>query len=112
MNIWPALLTAADLLSSRINAMQVLGCPLYLINKDYYYAFMAWTKQCFGLFMTTICQWWSPTTVRISGDSSVSGQLRQTPDGRLECAFPERIVLLANHQVSDVKAYVVSSKMI
>ena len=60
---------------------------------------MSWTKQSFGLLITTLCQWWSPTTLRISGDKSVRGQLSQTRDGRLQCRFPERIVILANHQV-------------
>lgn len=37
--------------------------------------------------------------VRISGDASVAGQLRKTPDGRVECLFPDRLVMIANHQV-------------
>lgn len=37
--------------------------------------------------------------VRISGDASVSGQLRKTADGRLECHFPDKMVMIANHQV-------------
>jgi lysocardiolipin and lysophospholipid acyltransferase len=37
--------------------------------------------------------------VRISGDESVKGQLRKTKDGRLECDFPDRMVMIANHQV-------------
>lgn len=72
---------------------------MYFINKDIYYAWMALTKQSFGLLVTTMTQWWSPTVVRISGDASVAGQLRKTEDGRLECDFPDRIVLIANHQV-------------
>lgn len=78
---------------------QLLGTPLYLFQKDWYYAWMAFTKQHFGLLITTMTQWWSPTLVRISGDETVRGQLRQTADGRLECDFPERLILIANHQV-------------
>jgi hypothetical protein len=37
--------------------------------------------------------------VRLSGDASVAGQLRKTPDGRVECHFPDRMVMIANHQV-------------
>lgn len=73
--------------------------PLYWINKDLYYAYMALTKQSFGLLIATMTQWWSPTVVRISGDASVVGQIRRTADGRVECSFPERLVLIANHQV-------------
>jgi lysocardiolipin and lysophospholipid acyltransferase len=60
---------------------------------------MAISKQATGIFMTTMTQWWSPTKIRVSGDESVRGQLRQTEDGRLECSFPERLVLIANHQI-------------
>lgn len=36
--------------------------------------------------------------VRISGDASVAGQLRKTEDGRAECDFPQRLIMIANHQ--------------
>lgn len=78
---------------------QLIGAPLYFYEKDLFYAWMAMTKQHFGLVLTTMTQWWAPTTVRISGDESVRGQLRQTEDGRFECDFPERMVLVSNHQV-------------
>ncbi|KAI4138382.1 MAG: hypothetical protein LQ341_004694 [Variospora aurantia] len=82
-----------------VNATQFLGSPLYVINKDYYYAYMALTKQSFGIFIITITQWFLPTIIRISGDSSVRGQLVQTKSGRLETRFPERLVMIANHQL-------------
>lgn len=44
-------------------------------------------------------QWWSPTIVRVSGDKSLPKQLFQKPDGNLECRFPKRLVLMANHQL-------------
>lgn len=78
---------------------QFLGVPLYLINKNWYYAYMATTKESFGIFVTTLTNWWAPTVVRISGDASVAGQLRKTADGRVECDFPDRLVMMANHQV-------------
>jgi hypothetical protein len=37
--------------------------------------------------------------VRISGDASVAGEVRKTKDGRVECHFPDRMVMIANHQV-------------
>jgi 1-acyl-sn-glycerol-3-phosphate acyltransferase len=78
---------------------QLIGAPLYFYDKNLYYAWMAMTKQHFGLVLTTMTQWWAPTTVRISGDETVRGQLRQTEDGRIECDFPERMVLISNHQI-------------
>lgn len=82
-----------------IHGAQLLGSPLYFYSKDYYYAYMALTKQYFGLFATVGTQRWSPTVIRVSGDSSVKGELLQRSDGRLECAFPDRMVLIANHQI-------------
>ena len=82
-----------------IHGAQLLGAPLYFVNRDYFYAYMALTKQYFGLLVTTMTQWWSPTIVRISGDKSVAGQLKQSADGMLSVDFPERIVLIANHQL-------------
>jgi lysocardiolipin and lysophospholipid acyltransferase len=84
---------------NRIVATQFIGVPLYWINRDLYYAYMALTKQSFGIFVTTLTQWWSPTVVRISGDASVAGEVRKTKDGRVECHFPDRMVMIANHQV-------------
>ena len=82
-----------------MNATQVIGAPLYFYDKEWYYAWMALTKQHCTLLLVTMQQWWTPTTVRVSWDKSVRGQLRQTDDGRLECDFPERLVLIANHEV-------------
>lgn len=79
---------------------QIMGCPLYYYNKDWFYAWMAVTKQQFGVVITTMTHFWAPVKMRVSGDESVRGQLRKTEDGRLECDFPERMVLIANHQVS------------
>ncbi len=78
---------------------QYLGLPLYYLNHDYYYAYIAMTKQSFGLLIITLSQWFSPTVIRLSGDKSVRGQLLETNDGRLQTDFPERIVLMANHQL-------------
>jgi lysocardiolipin and lysophospholipid acyltransferase len=60
---------------------------------------MALTKQSFGLLLTTGTHWWGPTVIRISGDASVAGQIKQMPDGLVEFSFPERMVMIANHQI-------------
>jgi len=82
-----------------IVATQFIGAPLYWVNRDLYYAYMALTKQSFGIFVTTLTQWWAPTVIRISGDSSVAGQFGTTPDGLAECRFPDRLIMIANHQL-------------
>lgn len=82
-----------------IFATQLVGSPLYVINKNWFYTYMAYTKQCFALVITALTQWSCPTLLRASGDASVRGQLHLSPDGLLETRFPERLVLIANHQV-------------
>lgn len=82
-----------------INITQFIGAPLYWINRDLYYAYMALTKESFGLLITTMTNIWGPTTIRISGDQSVAGQIHRTLDGRVEFDFPDRMVMIANHQV-------------
>lgn len=60
---------------------------------------MAFTKQDFGLVITALTEWWCPTSMRVSGDESVRGQIQLTDGGRLKMQFPERLVLMSNHQV-------------
>ncbi|ODM23536.1 hypothetical protein SI65_01125 [Aspergillus cristatus] len=78
---------------------QLIGTPLYVINKDWYYLYMAMTKQAFGLVITALIEWGCPTPVRVCGDASVRGQIHLLEDGRLKTQFSERMVLVANHQV-------------
>lgn len=82
-----------------INLSQFLGTPLYLINEDWYNAWIAFTKQSFGLLTMTLTQTFAPTKVIVSGDASVRGQLLKSADGNLILDFPERLVLIANHQI-------------
>ena len=82
-----------------INMSQFLGTPLYLVNEDWYNAWIAFTKQSFGLLTMTLTQAFAPTKVIVSGDASVRGQLKRRPDGNLNLDFPSRLVLMANHQI-------------
>lgn len=87
------------MIAIRIVISEFVGIPLYWIKREWYYKNIALAKEAFGTTITCMTKWWSPTVIRISGDESVRGQLHQLPDGRLECNFPERIILIANHQV-------------
>ncbi|ETI19508.1 hypothetical protein G647_09342 [Cladophialophora carrionii CBS 160.54] len=82
-----------------INISQFLGSPLKSINEDWYNAWIAFTKQSFGLLTMTLTQTFAPTKVVVSGDESVRGQLLKSADGNLILDFPERLVLIANHQI-------------
>lgn len=92
----PGLQLTAD---TRIHLTQLIGSPLYFVNREWYYAYMAMTKRHFAIVTSLMTHIWGPTTIRISGDESVAGQIRPTEDGGVECHFPERMVLIANHQV-------------
>lgn len=76
-----------------------MGAPLKLIDPQFYDGYMAYTKECFAILVTCLTQWWAPTVVRVSGDSSMIGQLIKQKDGSLECKFADRMVLMANHQL-------------
>ncbi|KAI5303290.1 emp24p/erv25p- protein [Ascosphaera pollenicola] len=79
---------------------QLVGCPLLLIRRRWFDAYIARTKASFGLVITAVTQWGAPTPVRISGDRSVKGQFGLDASGKiLKTQFPERLVMIANHQV-------------
>lgn len=82
-----------------IHITQWIGTPLYLWSKDHYYAWMALTKQSFALCLMALVKAFCPTTLWVSWDESMRGQLRKTKDGLLETSFPERIILMSNHQI-------------
>lgn len=78
---------------------QLAAVPLYFISRRYFNSYIAMTKRLFGLTITALTQWCSPTPIRVSGDKSVHGQFGVTKTGRLQTYFPERLVLISNHQV-------------
>ncbi len=65
---------------------------------------MSMTKRSFAIIIIAMTRIWGPTTIRISGDESVSGQIKATNDGRVQFDFPERMVMIANHQVCRLQA--------
>ncbi|KAF2858171.1 acyltransferase-domain-containing protein [Piedraia hortae CBS 480.64] len=82
-----------------LHGSQYMGASLYLWSRRRYYAWMAMTKEHFGLLITSMTQTWSPTTLRISGDASMAGLMEKQADGMLRLRLGERIVLMANHQI-------------
>jgi lysocardiolipin and lysophospholipid acyltransferase len=78
---------------------QLIGAPLYLIDRQKYYAYMAFSKESFALVTVMMTQLWGPTLIRFSGDPDVTSQIRRNEDGTVEFSFPERMVLIANHQI-------------
>lgn len=91
--------STSQLTHHSISASQFLGAPLKLIDPQFYDGYMAYTKECFAILITCLTQWWAPTVVRVSGDSTMVGQLIKRKDGSLQCNFADRMVLMANHQL-------------
>ena len=82
-----------------IQMNQIMGLPLLLYKKAWFYAWIARTKQQFGMVCVTITQWFAPTTVVVSGDASCAHQINKGKYGQLETAFDERMILISNHQI-------------
>lgn len=99
--IFRAVASVGWLLSSCmfISFTQFVGAPLYYYSKPLFYSWMSLTKQSFAIILITVTQFFSPTVLRVSWDSSLRGQFRKGPNGLLQTTFPERIVLMANHQI-------------
>ena len=88
-----------NLCAAVIHTNQLIMALFYFVNKTYFNAFMTYTKQQFGIVISTVTQWFTPTLIRVSGDASVAGQITRSRDGRLVTKFPERLVLMSNHQI-------------
>ena len=82
--------------------------PLYIISRDSYYRYMAFVKRGIVLLILSIAQWFSTTKIYEYGDQSVNGELKRV-NGGVEHHFPSRMVLIANHQVSNIGATVCSA---
>ncbi|PHH63186.1 hypothetical protein CDD81_6237 [Ophiocordyceps australis] len=78
---------------------QNCGIPLYWFNREWFYAHMALTKRHFSLLIILMTQIWGSTTIRISGDASVAGEIKPAKRGGVVFSFPERMVMVANHQI-------------
>ncbi|KAK9475796.1 acyltransferase-domain-containing protein [Lipomyces japonicus] len=89
-------------LSTVINFSQLVGLPLALFSRNWFHAYRDYTKQSFGILLTSVTQWWSPTPVHVTGDRSVAGLISKSSissRGLLQTKFGERAVLMANHQI-------------
>lgn len=82
-----------------IHVLQWLGGPLYWVNKRWFYAWQAKAKGLYAMVLITLNQWCSPSMVKISGDLDIKSQIRRTTSGNVVLDFPDRIVLVANHQI-------------
>ena len=82
-----------------IHVAQNLYLCAYYINRKIYYKLVASTKESFGIFIITIIAWFTPTKIRVSGDASVRDQFHLTKDGCLQTKFPQRLIMMANHQI-------------
>ena len=97
-----------DLTMLCIHAVQIAALPLSLhsITYSHFRAVTNWSKGAYGQLLVFIAEIWAPTILRVSVDSDVDGFLDLnkivTRDSRgivVGLDLPERMVLMANHQV-------------
>ena len=82
-----------------LHIQQWLGAPLYWFNRTWADSWQNLVKKSAALLVLGLSQWRVPVTALITGDSSVEGQIRRTSEGKVIMDFPNRMVLIANHQV-------------
>jgi lysocardiolipin and lysophospholipid acyltransferase len=82
-----------------LHLQQWLGAPLYFYAQGHYYSWQALCKQHFALVLVSLTGWWTPTTAYVTWDPSVAGEVQQTASGDIKLSFPERLVLISNHQL-------------
>lgn len=84
---------------SSLHIQQWLGLPLMYIDVGLYNSWQSHVKGCTTVLLLGLNQWRAPVMAQISSDSSVKGQICKSRDGEVILDFPQRVVLMANHQV-------------
>ncbi|KAG9295389.1 hypothetical protein G9A89_013418 [Geosiphon pyriformis] len=83
-----------------INFSQFLGLLLWPFSKAYYQYYILQTQKSFGVLLMAINQFFAPSNFVITTDDSAKDVIKQTWNGaKVELNIPERIVLIANHQI-------------
>lgn len=84
----------------RITTTQLIGYPLYYVSKDWYRAWMDWTKQLFGILLTFNTQFNTPLCMYMTGNKTVQGLFAKDPTtGHLETRIGDRAIVISNHQL-------------
>lgn len=90
--------------------LQLFSTPLYLIDKEKFYAVIHYSQKLFGVAMVSIHQLFAPTTFIIYQDATIPGPLFCKPcvppsqkvsldDMKESLVLPKRIILISNHQL-------------
>lgn len=82
-----------------INVNQWLGAPLYWLNRQAFWAWIARSKQDFAVQVVGVCQWFAPTEVVFSADASCADEIAVGEDGLLTNTFAPRAIVISNHQI-------------
>lgn len=83
-----------------IYGSQLVGLPVRLFSKDWWHAWVDFTKQSFGILLIFVTEWWTPLKVGIYHDPELSELFAiRDKDGLLYSNFSKRAVVMANHQL-------------
>ncbi|ORX85634.1 hypothetical protein K493DRAFT_341740 [Basidiobolus meristosporus CBS 931.73] len=83
-----------------INFSQIAGLALKPINNGCFKRFIDYTQRMFGLLLVAITELFAPASFVITADPDAADIFNDTSDPSLpQLSFPERIILIANHQI-------------
>jgi 1-acyl-sn-glycerol-3-phosphate acyltransferase len=86
--------------SAALNFSQFLSLLLWPFSHSYYHSYIKHTQRCFGILLVAINQFFAPSNFVITVDKSAAGVLKQSWNGaKVELDMPERLILIANHQI-------------
>ncbi|PKY48579.1 acyltransferase [Rhizophagus irregularis] len=86
--------------SAALNFSQFLSLLLWPFSHSYYQSYIKHTQRCFGILLVAINQFFAPSNFVITVDKSAKGVLKQSWNGaKVELDMPERLILIANHQI-------------
>ncbi|RIA82640.1 acyltransferase-domain-containing protein, partial [Glomus cerebriforme] len=86
--------------SAALNFSQFLSLLLWPFSHSYYHSYIKHTQRCFGILLVAINQFFAPSNFVITLDKSAKGVLKQSWNGaKVELDMPERLILIANHQI-------------
>lgn len=92
--------------SVTIYTSEVIGTPLYFVNKELYNKYIAFTKSFAGILFTALVQLFSPTPVTLTYDPELRNLFYLDRNGCLETIAAERNIVIANHQLYSDWMYV------
>ncbi|CAJ0647930.1 9792_t:CDS:2 [Entrophospora sp. SA101] len=82
-----------------LNFSQFLGLLLWPLPNDFFKNYIIHTQRCFGILLVSINQFFAPSNFIVTTDKSAKDIIKITRNNSVKLELPERIILIANHQI-------------